>query len=400
MRTIYILLASEPIGERIFIGLLTGIIFSVIYFFYEKNKNKKVSKECDEKVKKEILSDSKGTLAIVNPLIPVNCYTSLYEELKEKCNPANFMNPYDAEKVEISNNIFSRLDSNATNIQALIQLRNLAINKLGLSFSAKEIYEKLAEAYNPQKFVGKNYDADKLHIANQVYSRIQSNQNSIIELEKIAQEYGIDFVKSDITNDANTANCNKETIRNNLDNSNTDSNVGFITTIVLTFISICFIVFIVAETSDAQNDAKSVAAADTVQNDTLPIVYADKEKKKSVEKRDEDGNLRSEQEIEIKDFINYNTTYVIPEITIADMSFTPAKRYHYRNGEVKFSKSKIIINIGGNNFVSRIVSSRFYRKEYDNFSSDEAEFVTENGEFHFWKDSRCHYNLSGNFDNY
>lgn len=238
MMIIYILLASEPIGERMFIGALTGLIFSVIFFFYQRSKDKQASKEHVEEVKKEIISNSKVTLSVDNTKILVNCYTTLFAELKEKCNPANFMDPYDAEKVEISNNIFSKLNSNATNILALIQLRNLAINKLGLSFSAKEIYEKLSEAYNPHKFVGENYDADKLHVANQIYSRIQSSQNNIIELEKIAHECGIVFVKSEITNDAYTGIYNKEKQLDNHDNSNTNSTIGFIFVTIIIFVAV------------------------------------------------------------------------------------------------------------------------------------------------------------------
>lgn len=376
-----IFLLSEPIGERIFIGGLTGLVFSVIFFIYKRSKNKNALKEHIEEVKKDIVSNSKVTLSIENTKIPVNCYTTLFEELKEKCNPANFMSPYNAEKVEISNSIFSRLDSNSKNIQELIQLRNLAINKLGLSFSAKEIFEKLAEAYNPQKFVGESYDADKLHVANKIYSRIQSSQNNIIELEKIAQECGIVFIKSEMMNDANTANNNKETNQDNHDNSNTAPIVGLIfviTIMVLALISICLI------------------ASGLTQKQVRHVENSDKERKEFIEKRDEE--IRKEREIKINDFIDYNTTYVIPEITILDTDFTPPKDYHYRNGEVKIAKSKIIINIGGHNFVSRIVSSRFYRKGSDNFST--AEFVTENGTIVFWKDLRYRYSLGGNYNNY
>ena len=63
------------------------------------------------------------------------------------------MDPYNAEKVEISNQIYSQLDNNKNNVSELIDLRNLAIKKLGLSFSAKELYDKLSEIYNPINFV-------------------------------------------------------------------------------------------------------------------------------------------------------------------------------------------------------------------------------------------------------
>lgn len=186
--------ASVPIGERVFIGALNGLIIGICIYLYRKHKNKNALKEYEKEVQKEIISDSKTTVATDNPRIPLQCYSTLLTELKEKCNPALFLEPYDAEKVEISNGIYAQLDRSANDLQTLIKLRNLAITKLGISFSATELYEKLSEAYNPRQYVGEHYDADKLHVANQIYSRIQNNKDNIIELERIAQECGIGFV--------------------------------------------------------------------------------------------------------------------------------------------------------------------------------------------------------------
>ena len=101
------------------------------------------------------------------------------------------MNPYDAEKVGVANSIFSRLEENKDNVGELIQLRNQAILKLGISFSASTMFECLSKIYNPSKFMGKNYDAEKLLAANKIYDKILQNKNNIIELEKIAKDMGI-----------------------------------------------------------------------------------------------------------------------------------------------------------------------------------------------------------------
>ncbi len=172
---IHILLyVSNSLGERFFVGAIDGLILAVIIYFVQKRRKKKAKKQYVEDLKKEIYNDSSSQPSASNNSIEVAYYDTLYDELVEKCNPAIYMNPYNAEKVEISNQIYSQLDTNMNNISVLIELRNQAIKKLGLSFSAKELYDKLCDIYNPNNYIGEKYDADKLHVANQIYAKIQS----------------------------------------------------------------------------------------------------------------------------------------------------------------------------------------------------------------------------------
>ena len=92
------------------------------------------------------------------------------------------------------------LKYNADNIPGLIELRNHAIRKLGISVSTDTVFNKLCAAYNPKQYMGENYNADKLAIANQVYKQLLANKDNIIELEKIAKECGVLRISSSDNN--------------------------------------------------------------------------------------------------------------------------------------------------------------------------------------------------------
>lgn len=128
----------------------------------------------------------KPTPRTYNHVVELSCYNKMYDELYEKCNPSNYMNPYDDQKVRISNQIFSQLEENKDNESGLISLRNKAIEELGLDFGAKELFDALANILNPQNYVGENYDAEMLSRANLYYPAVLSHSDDIIELEKIA----------------------------------------------------------------------------------------------------------------------------------------------------------------------------------------------------------------------
>jgi hypothetical protein len=175
---------SESWGELFFIGAITSLGFSALMWIINKVKEKKNIKVETKQVQQEIVEEAdKVTLKID--------YSFLCDELKEKCNPSNFMAPYEAKKVEISNSIYSQLTDEEIELSELIALRNRAIKELNISFSSQELYEKLSTIFNPKNFVNDNYDAVKLYVANKVYSQILESKNDIIELEKIATENNI-----------------------------------------------------------------------------------------------------------------------------------------------------------------------------------------------------------------
>lgn len=99
-----------------FVGAIDGLIFAVIIYFVQKWRKKKAKKQYVEDLKKEIYNDSSSQPMVPNNSIEIAYYDSLYDELVEKSNPAIYMNPYNAEKVETSNQIYSQLDINKNNI--------------------------------------------------------------------------------------------------------------------------------------------------------------------------------------------------------------------------------------------------------------------------------------------
>lgn len=114
-------------------------------------------------------------------------YEDLHDELLKKCNPANFMRPYNKEKVDIANDIYGQASRNKDNTAELMRLRKRAMQELDTRFSTIKLYSKLKDACSPEKFTGENYDANKLRQANELYAQILENADDIEALEEIEQ---------------------------------------------------------------------------------------------------------------------------------------------------------------------------------------------------------------------
>ena len=240
-----LLYISDSMGERFFVGAIQGLIGAIILYFWLRHNKKKEKKQYEKAFKNDNYHDSSPQTTTFSNNIEVEYYNTLYDELKEKCNPAIYMNPYNAEKVEISNQIYSQLETNKNNISVLIELRNQAIKKLGLSFSAKELFDKLCEIYNPNNYVGEKYDADKLHVANQIYSKVQSMSDDIVGLENIAKENGITLIrKYSECHPQSEPNQEEETKKNGTSDNTYDNGIIYI----LSAIVCCVMLFIMLGT--------------------------------------------------------------------------------------------------------------------------------------------------------
>lgn len=116
-------------------------------------------------------------------------YDSLHEELKARCAPENFMNPYEPEKVSRANKLYSEILSIGKNDNEKLKLLRLrAMEELGIKFSTEQLFEKLTAACNPKNFTGDSYNKERLELANGLYQQILMNADDIFVLEEIEEK--------------------------------------------------------------------------------------------------------------------------------------------------------------------------------------------------------------------
>jgi hypothetical protein len=119
----------------------------------------------------------------------------LFNKLKNKCNPVNFMNPYNEKKVEKANIIFELLmKTNHYDIDALKRIRKKAIDELNLNFIDEDYLTELKNKCNPNQFLNP-YNAEKFRMANMLYSKLISNKNNIEIIDEIENEIN-EFLKT------------------------------------------------------------------------------------------------------------------------------------------------------------------------------------------------------------
>ena len=144
-------------------------------------------------------NDYKGTgeSAPVMPKVnyipkPSGCNSTL-DEVLLRCNPSNFMDPYDKAKVELANVLYSK----ALNLRSkgnaesswVKQLRNQAIQQLGIVFSTEALYNELMGYCDPRLYTkqGAN-DAAMVSRDNELYALIIENATNIQTLEEVKEK--------------------------------------------------------------------------------------------------------------------------------------------------------------------------------------------------------------------
>ena len=116
-------------------------------------------------------------------------HESPHVELKARCAPENFMNPYEPEKVSKANELYSEvLHTDAQADEQLKRLRLRAIEELGIKFSTEELFDRLSAACNPKNFTGDSYNKERLELANRLYQAVLMNADNVLALEDIKGE--------------------------------------------------------------------------------------------------------------------------------------------------------------------------------------------------------------------
>lgn len=198
----YILLTVAPrignsLGEKIFIGVLTSITLSIIFIIVNNKKEKKLRK-CEEQIQvdnqNKEYNETLKLIAAESNLRYKIVISQLLSELTEACNPKNYLEPYQPEKVDIANNLYQNLislDIKRNIYNHLLDIWANAEIKLNIRLSSDIIYHTLSEIYNPHKFVDNGFDANKLKCTNQASQYINENKNNRRILEQFAKAIGI-----------------------------------------------------------------------------------------------------------------------------------------------------------------------------------------------------------------
>lgn len=138
--------------------------------------------ESDNIIWQELSASNKSERTRISPSTD-KIYPSLYEELKEKCNPKNFMLPYNREEVDVANALYGELmNIGRKDTEQLMNLRREATDKLKIYFSTAKLYQKLKDYCNPISYMNP-YDREAVKRANNYYALIEEKKDSIEELE-------------------------------------------------------------------------------------------------------------------------------------------------------------------------------------------------------------------------
>ena len=173
---------------RVFVGRTQPITYSVYRQPWHPEKSEK---------KKLLLWFGIGiTLLMLGAIIPLTVLykreektanEGLQDKLKRLCNPANFIKQYDKDKVEKANAIYQQLLTGNLDNEKLMALQAQAVNELGIALIDDQLLKRLKEKVNPQRYM-KPYDAEKVSLANELFSRINKEELTYEEFVEIEKE--------------------------------------------------------------------------------------------------------------------------------------------------------------------------------------------------------------------
>ncbi|OUN73659.1 hypothetical protein [Barnesiella sp. An55] len=113
---------------------------------------------------------------------------TIYQRLVRLCNPKEFIDNYDKNKVERANLIYKRLlDTSPDDKDALMSILSLASSELGINFIDKDEIKELKEKVNPKRFLNP-YNAEKVSLANKLYAILNKDDISYSEVIEVKEK--------------------------------------------------------------------------------------------------------------------------------------------------------------------------------------------------------------------
>lgn len=195
MNNLITLVELEPIGERFFIGILTALTIYLFFSYLDKRSDKRTKRKEESalKIKKEILYQNtirniaKGYTTTLKHVIDG---LNVKSQLLDKCNPRNFLSPYNPQKVNIATMLYAELQSGKKETP-LNQIWDEAEAKLGIFLDAETIFNELSNIFNPNRFVGNNFNETTLLVCNRAYDYIQNNRTNLRNLLEFTENLNI-----------------------------------------------------------------------------------------------------------------------------------------------------------------------------------------------------------------
>ncbi len=111
---------------------------------------------------------------------------TLKEKLLRLCNPKNFIENYDKDKVDKSNMIYPQI-LNCESEEELYRLADLAVKDLGVNLINSTKLEELIKKSNPQNFMDP-YQPEKVSVANELFAKLKEGNLSFKEFEDLEKK--------------------------------------------------------------------------------------------------------------------------------------------------------------------------------------------------------------------
>lgn len=113
---------------------------------------------------------------------------TLYQRLLRLCNPKSFIKEYDKDKIDKANRLYQALlNTNSDDEDTLIKMQSKAATELGISLIDKEELNELKQKVNPKNFM-QPYNAEKVSLANELYSILSDENLDYVRMMEVKEK--------------------------------------------------------------------------------------------------------------------------------------------------------------------------------------------------------------------
>lgn len=108
-----------------------------------------------------------------------------YQDLANHISPANYMEPYIIDKVEIANGLYDEFQNvKRDNISELVKIRRKSEQLLGINYDPNIFYLWLCRLYSPEKYLNP-YNRSQLLNAHRICSLLTKSKDNYSNLEDV-----------------------------------------------------------------------------------------------------------------------------------------------------------------------------------------------------------------------